>query len=43
MDKNFEFSKMSNDDLLELYKKADEYIAFLNKEKEKYEKGTDEK
>lgn len=41
MDKNFEFSKLSNDELLELYKKSEDYIAFL--EKEKKMKGTDEK
>lgn len=41
MDKNFDFSELSNDELLELYKKAEEYIAFL--EKEKRMKGTDEK
>ncbi len=41
MDKNFEFSELSNNELLELYKKSEEYIAFL--EKEKRMKGTDEK
>lgn len=40
MDKNFELSKLGNEDLLELYKKTEEYIAFL--EKEKKAKGTDE-
>lgn len=40
MDKNFEISKLGNEDLLDLYKKNDEYIAFL--EKEKKAKGTDE-
>lgn len=41
MDKNFELSKLSNDELLKLYKISEEYIAFL--EKEKNSKGTDEK
>lgn len=41
MDKNFDLSKLSNDDLLELYKKSEDYVAFL--EKEKKLKGTDEK
>ncbi len=41
MDKNFEFTKLSNEELLELYRRLGEYIAFL--EKEKNEKGTDEK
>lgn len=40
MDKDFDFSKLSNEELLELYKKSEEYIAFL--EKEKKMKGTDE-
>ncbi len=40
MDKDFELSKLSNDELLELYRKSEEYIAFL--EKEKRMKGTDE-
>ena len=40
MDKNLELPKLGNDDLLELYKKTEEYIAFL--EKEKKAKGTDE-
>ena len=33
MDKNFELSKLSNEQLLELYKKSEDYIAFLEKEK----------
>jgi len=41
MEENFELSKLSNEALLELYKKVDDYIAFL--EKEKSLKGTDEK
>mgnify|MGYP006899534263 CR=1 FL=1 len=41
MDKNFELSELSNEELLELYKKSEEYMAFL--EKEKKLKGTDEK
>ncbi len=41
MDKELELSKLSNYDLLELYKKSEEYIAFL--EKEKRMKGTEEK
>lgn len=41
MDKNFELSKLSNDELLELYKLSQDYMAFL--EKEKNLKGTDEK
>lgn len=40
MEKDFELSKLSNDALLELYKKVDDYIAFL--EKEKSMKGTEE-
>lgn len=40
MEKNFELSKLSNDNLLKLYKQVEEYIAFL--EKEKKEKGTEE-
>lgn len=41
MDKNFELSKLSNDQLLELYKKSEDYIAFLEKEKNS-KKGTEE-
>lgn len=41
MDKNFELSKLSNEQLLEMYKKSEEYVAFL--EKEKSLKGTEEK
>ena len=41
MDKNFELSKLSNEQLLEMYKKLEEYVAFL--EKEKSLKGTEEK
>ena len=40
MDKNFDLSNASNEELLDLYKKTEEYIAFL--EKEKKAKGTDE-
>lgn len=40
MEKNLELSKLSNDNLLGLYKKVEEYIAYL--EKEKKEKGTEE-
>lgn len=40
MDKGLELSNLGNEDLLELYKKTEEYIAFL--EKEKKAKGTDE-
>ena len=40
MDKNLELPKLGNEDLLELYKKTEEYIALL--EKEKKAKGTDE-
>lgn len=40
MEKNFELSKLSNENLLELYKKVEDYIVFL--EKEKKEKGTEE-
>ena len=32
MDKNLELPKLGNEDLLELYKKTEEYIAFLEKE-----------
>ena len=41
MEENFEFTKLSNEDLLELYKQVNDYIAFL--EKEIKEKGTEEK
>lgn len=40
MEENFELSKLSNENLLELYKKVDDYIAYL--EKEKNMKGTEE-
>lgn len=41
MEKDFDLSKCSNEILLELYKKMQEYIAFL--EKEKTLKSTEEK
>ena len=41
MDKNFELSRLSNEQLLELYKKSEDYIAFLEKEKN-VAKGTEE-
>lgn len=41
MEKSFELSKLSNENLLELYKKIEDYIAYL--EKEKSMKGTEEK
>lgn len=41
MEKNFDLSKWSNETLLELYKKMQNYIAFL--EKEKSLKSTEEK
>lgn len=41
MEKDFDLSKCSNEELLELYKKSQEYIAFL--EKEKTLKSTEEK
>lgn len=40
MEKNLELAKLSNEDLLELYKKVEDYVTFL--EKEKNVKGTDE-
>ena len=40
MDKSLKLSKQGHEDLLELYKKTEEYIAFLDKEKKA--KGTDE-
>lgn len=40
MEKNLELAKLSNQELLDLYKKVDDYIAFL--EKEKNAKGTEE-
>ena len=40
MEKNFELAKLSNENLLKLYKQVDEYITFLKKEKK--EKGTEE-
>ena len=39
MEKDFELSKLSNEDLMELYKKVEDYIAYL--EKEKRMKGTE--
>lgn len=33
MEKSFELSKWSNETLLELYKKSQDYITFLEKEK----------
>ena len=41
MDKNIELTKISNDNLLKIYKEMEDYIAFLDKEKK--EKGTEEK
>ena len=41
MEENFDLSKWSNETLLELYKKSQNYIAFL--EKEKSLKSTEEK
>lgn len=41
MEDNYEFTKLSNEDLLELYKQVNDYITFL--EKEIKEKGTEEK
>jgi len=40
MEKNLELAKLNNEELLELYKKVDDYVAFL--EKEKNAKGTEE-
>lgn len=40
MEENFELSKLSNENLLELYKKVEDYVAYL--EKEKNMKGTEE-
>ena len=40
MDKNFDLSKLSNEELMDLYTNSKEYIGFL--EKEKKAKGTDE-
>lgn len=40
MEKNLELAKLSNENLLSLYKQVEDYIAFL--EKEKKEKGTEE-
>lgn len=40
MEKNLELSKLSNNDLLSLYKQIEEYLAYLDKEKK--EKGTEE-
>ncbi len=39
MEKDFELSKLSNEDLMELYKKVEDYITYL--EKEKSMKGTE--
>ena len=41
MEEGYEFTKLSNEDLLELYKQVNDYITFL--EKEIKEKGTEEK
>ena len=41
MNGKMELSKMSNDEILQMYKDVEDYIAFLDKEK--IEKGTDEK
>jgi len=41
MDKKIELTRMSNENLLKLYKDMEDYIAFLDKEKK--EKGTEEK
>lgn len=40
MEKDFELSKLSNENLIELYKKVEDYISYL--EKEKSMKGTEE-
>lgn len=40
MEKNLNLSKLSHEELLTLYKKCEEYIIYL--EKEKKEKGTEE-
>lgn len=40
MENGLQLSNLSNQELLELYKKSEDYIAFLTKEKK--EKGTDE-
>lgn len=40
MEKDFELSKLSNENLIELYKKIEDYISYL--EKEKNMKGTEE-
>ena len=40
MEKNLELAKLSNEELLDLYKKVDDYIIFLGKEKNV--KGTEE-
>lgn len=40
MEKGLELSKLSNEKLLELYKKSEDYITFLTKEKK--EKGMEE-
>ena len=40
MEKNLELEKLGNQEVLDLYKKVEEYVAFL--EKEKNEKGTEE-
>jgi hypothetical protein len=42
MEKNMELAKLSNEELLDLYKKVDDYVVFLDKEKEKNLKGTEE-
>ena len=40
MEKNLELAKLSNEELLDLYKKVEDYITFLDKEKNV--KGTEE-
>lgn len=40
MEENLEFTKLTNEELLDLYKQVNDYIAFL--EKEIKEKGTEE-
>ena len=41
MNGKMELSRISHDDLLQMYKDVEDYIAFLDKEKK--EKGTEEK
>lgn len=40
MEKNLQLAKLSNEELLDLYKKVEDYVVFLDKEKNA--KGTDE-